>query len=181
MATAGGTQALQRSETIRVTVGGREGSVRRANLVGALVGKAAAINKLGRSRSRSPPARLRDTRRTADGPQLPGRGAHREGPSATAGDGCFLRRRLTLPISGPTSAAPCSSTLGRAALPRPMSRATWASQRLREVIRDYLLVEAAGDAKRGGKEGPCAPARGPERRGLAQSARHGGGPVAVHH
>jgi hypothetical protein len=35
--TAGGTQALQRSETVRVSVAGREGSVRRPNLVGALV------------------------------------------------------------------------------------------------------------------------------------------------
>jgi hypothetical protein len=34
--TAGGTQALQRSETVRVSVAGREGSVRRPNLVGAL-------------------------------------------------------------------------------------------------------------------------------------------------
>lgn len=45
--TAGGTQALQRSETIRVTVAGREGSVRRPNLVGALVGKAAALSNAG--------------------------------------------------------------------------------------------------------------------------------------
>ena len=36
--TAGGTQALQRSETVRVSVAGREGSVRRPNLVGALDG-----------------------------------------------------------------------------------------------------------------------------------------------
>lgn len=42
--TAGGTQALQRSEIIRVTVAGREGSVRRPNLVGALVGKAAVLS-----------------------------------------------------------------------------------------------------------------------------------------
>ena len=40
--TAGGTQALQRSETV-----GREGSVRRPNLVGALVGKAAALSNAG--------------------------------------------------------------------------------------------------------------------------------------
>ncbi len=45
--TAGGTQALQRSEIIRVTVAGREGSVRRPNLVGALVGKAAALSNVG--------------------------------------------------------------------------------------------------------------------------------------
>jgi hypothetical protein len=45
--TAGGTQALQRSETIAVMVDGREGSVRWANLVGALVGKAAALSNAG--------------------------------------------------------------------------------------------------------------------------------------
>lgn len=45
--TAGGTQALRRSETIGVTAGGREGSVRRPNLVGALVGKAAALSNSG--------------------------------------------------------------------------------------------------------------------------------------
>ena len=45
--TAGGTQALQRSETARVSVAGREGSVRRPNLVGALVGKAAALSNAG--------------------------------------------------------------------------------------------------------------------------------------
>ncbi|MCW2792768.1 MAG: hypothetical protein JWO76_1866 [Nocardioides sp.] len=44
--TAGGTQALQRSETIAVMVGGREGSVRRPHL-GALVGKAAALSNAG--------------------------------------------------------------------------------------------------------------------------------------
>ncbi|AIY17288.1 hypothetical protein GUY44_13450 [Pimelobacter simplex] len=43
LATAGGTQALQRSETVAVMVAGREGAVRRPNLVGALVGKAAAL------------------------------------------------------------------------------------------------------------------------------------------
>lgn len=53
--TTGGTQALQRSETVAVTVAGREGSVRRPNLVGALVGKAAALSNasdpgLGRHR-----------------------------------------------------------------------------------------------------------------------------------
>lgn len=47
LATAGGTQALQRSETVGVMVGGREGSVRRPNLVGALVGKAAALSNAG--------------------------------------------------------------------------------------------------------------------------------------
>lgn len=45
--TAGGTQALQRTETIAVTVAGREGSVRRPNLVGALVAKAAALSNAG--------------------------------------------------------------------------------------------------------------------------------------
>lgn len=44
---AGGTQALQRSETVRVSVAGREGCVRRPNLVGALVGKAAALSNAG--------------------------------------------------------------------------------------------------------------------------------------
>ncbi len=44
--TAGGTQALQRSETMRVTVAGRSGFVRRPNLVGALVGKAAALSNV---------------------------------------------------------------------------------------------------------------------------------------
>ncbi|HVQ49074.1 MAG TPA: hypothetical protein VMS92_03420 [Mycobacterium sp.] len=45
--TAGGTQALQRSETIAVMVAGREGAVRRPNLVGALIGKAAALSNAG--------------------------------------------------------------------------------------------------------------------------------------
>lgn len=45
--TAGGTQALQRSETVAVTVAGRDGAVRRPNLVGALVGKAAALSTAG--------------------------------------------------------------------------------------------------------------------------------------
>ncbi len=45
--TAGGTQALQRSEVVAVTVGGREGSVWRPNLVGALVVKAAAHGNAG--------------------------------------------------------------------------------------------------------------------------------------
>lgn len=45
--TAGGTQSLQRSETVRVAVTGREGCVRRPNLVGALVGKAAALSNAG--------------------------------------------------------------------------------------------------------------------------------------
>ena len=39
ISTAGGTQALQRSETVSVEVAGREGFVRRPNLVGALVVK----------------------------------------------------------------------------------------------------------------------------------------------
>jgi hypothetical protein len=45
--TAGGTQALQRSEVVAVTVGGREGSVWRPNLVGALIVKAAAHGNAG--------------------------------------------------------------------------------------------------------------------------------------
>jgi|SRR5262245_22899432 len=45
--TAGGTQALRRSETVAVTVDGREGFVCRPNLVGALVVKAAAHNNAG--------------------------------------------------------------------------------------------------------------------------------------
>lgn len=45
--TAGGTQALQRTETVAVTVDGREGFVRRPNLVGALVAKAAAHTNPG--------------------------------------------------------------------------------------------------------------------------------------
>jgi hypothetical protein len=45
--TAGGTQALQRSEVVAVTVDGREGFVRRPNLIGALVVKAAAHGNAG--------------------------------------------------------------------------------------------------------------------------------------
>ena len=45
--TAGGTQALQRSETVALIVDGREGFVRRPNLVGALVSKAAAHTNPG--------------------------------------------------------------------------------------------------------------------------------------
>ena len=45
--TEGGTQALQRSETVAVTDDGREGFVRRLNLVGALVVKAAAHTNPG--------------------------------------------------------------------------------------------------------------------------------------
>jgi hypothetical protein len=45
--TAGRTQALQRSETVEVIVAGREGAVRRPNLIGALVGKAAALSNAG--------------------------------------------------------------------------------------------------------------------------------------
>lgn len=40
--TPGGTQALRRSETVSIRVDGRQGKVRRPNLVGALVMKAAA-------------------------------------------------------------------------------------------------------------------------------------------
>lgn len=42
LATPGGTQALHRTETVAVTVAGHQGYVRRPNLVGALVMKAAA-------------------------------------------------------------------------------------------------------------------------------------------
>jgi hypothetical protein len=45
--TAGGTQALQRTQTVAVAVDGRTGHVRRPNLVGALVGKAAALSNAG--------------------------------------------------------------------------------------------------------------------------------------
>lgn len=47
LSTQGGTQALQRSEVVSVTVDDREGSVRRPNLVGALVVKAAAHTNVG--------------------------------------------------------------------------------------------------------------------------------------
>ncbi len=45
--TQGGTQALARSVAVAVTVEGREGHVRRPNLVGALVAKAAALTNAG--------------------------------------------------------------------------------------------------------------------------------------
>jgi hypothetical protein len=45
--TEGGTQALRRSEVVPVTVDGRDGFVRRPNLVGALVMKAAAHSNTG--------------------------------------------------------------------------------------------------------------------------------------
>lgn len=45
--TEGGTQALRRSETLAVTVDDRAGYVRRPNLVGALVVKAAAHGNVG--------------------------------------------------------------------------------------------------------------------------------------
>lgn len=45
--TEGGTQALQRSEVVPVTVDGRDGFVRRPDLVGALVVKAAAHGNPG--------------------------------------------------------------------------------------------------------------------------------------
>jgi hypothetical protein len=45
--TAGGTQALQRSEVVAVTVDSRPGFVRRPNLIGALVVKAAAHSNAG--------------------------------------------------------------------------------------------------------------------------------------
>jgi hypothetical protein len=47
LSTQGGTQALERSHTVSVTVDGREGFVRRPNLVGALVVKAAAHTNVG--------------------------------------------------------------------------------------------------------------------------------------
>lgn len=47
LSTEGGTQALHRSQTVAVTVDGREGFVRRPNLVGALVVKAAAHGNPG--------------------------------------------------------------------------------------------------------------------------------------
>lgn len=47
VAAPGTTQALARSADVRVEVAGREGTVRRPNLVGALVGKAAARVDLG--------------------------------------------------------------------------------------------------------------------------------------
>jgi hypothetical protein len=45
--TPGGTQALERSESVPVTVEGREGRVRRPTIVGALVMKAAAHSAVG--------------------------------------------------------------------------------------------------------------------------------------
>lgn len=45
--TQGGTQALQRSEVVAVTVDGRAGFVRRPNMLGALVVKAAAHTNVG--------------------------------------------------------------------------------------------------------------------------------------
>ena len=45
--TEGGTQALRRTEVVAVSVDGREGFVRRPNLVGALVVKAAAHTNTG--------------------------------------------------------------------------------------------------------------------------------------
>ncbi len=47
LSTEGGTQALHRSEVVAVTVAGRQGFVRRPNLVGALVVKAAAHTNVG--------------------------------------------------------------------------------------------------------------------------------------
>jgi hypothetical protein len=47
LSTKGGTQALARSETVQVSVDGREGSVCRPNLVGALISKAAAHSNVG--------------------------------------------------------------------------------------------------------------------------------------
>jgi hypothetical protein len=47
LSTQGGTQALERSDAVAVTVDGREGFVRRPNLFGALVVKAAAHTNVG--------------------------------------------------------------------------------------------------------------------------------------
>lgn len=47
LSTKGGSQALARSETVPVTVDGRQGFVRRPNLVGALIAKAAAHGNVG--------------------------------------------------------------------------------------------------------------------------------------
>lgn len=47
LSTEGGTQALHRSEVVAVTVASRRGFVRRPNLVGALVVKAAAHTNVG--------------------------------------------------------------------------------------------------------------------------------------
>jgi hypothetical protein len=47
LSTPGGTQALRRSESVPVSVNGREGIVRRPDLVGALVMKAAAHTAVG--------------------------------------------------------------------------------------------------------------------------------------
>ncbi|WP_141005165.1 hypothetical protein [Nocardioides humi] len=49
----GTTQALTRTETIEVIVEGRAGTILRPNLVGALVGKAAARVELGGGRAAS--------------------------------------------------------------------------------------------------------------------------------
>ncbi len=56
LSTPGGTQALHRSASVSVTVAGRTGEVRRPNLVGAMVMKAAAHTVpegLGRARHRT--------------------------------------------------------------------------------------------------------------------------------
>lgn len=47
ISTQGGTQALQRTDVVDVTVSGRAGRVRRPNLIGALVVKAAAHSNVG--------------------------------------------------------------------------------------------------------------------------------------
>jgi hypothetical protein len=47
LSTEGGSQALRRSETVPVTVDGREGFVLRPNLVGALISKSAAHANVG--------------------------------------------------------------------------------------------------------------------------------------
>jgi hypothetical protein len=76
--TPGGSQALSRSESVAVTVSGRTGQVRRPNLVGALVMKAAAhtaVGDAGRARHRRDFVTLaalvsaRDFRETELGPK----------------------------------------------------------------------------------------------------------------
>ena len=51
VAAPGATQALNRTEPVAVQVGGRSGTVLRPNLVGALVGKAAARTEVAKARA----------------------------------------------------------------------------------------------------------------------------------
>ncbi|MSY83085.1 MAG: hypothetical protein F2693_00010 [Actinobacteria bacterium] len=108
--TAGGTQALQRSETVAVTVAGREGSVRRPNLVGALVG------------ARRPLSTTRET---------PGSAA--TGATSSSSRGCSprvtsgMRRSRRRTASGCVPWSPLSRRTARCCLrsrtPRSLSRA----------------------------------------------------------